>query len=120
MSKSKGCVTTRWSVAKCAHVAFWTGKGRSSQEIADILADGTLSATIRHQWYHWKLPIYRSRREKQAVAQVNVPMSYHDRLAISRAAKKVGIEPEEFLRRISLCAAGGDLYQAITAGRYDK
>lgn len=107
----------RWSNAKAAHVGFWTGKGRSSREIAEILADGTSGHTIRRQWYLWRLP---SHGRAQKLVFVNVPMSYQDRQAINRRAKRMGITPEEFIRRVSLCAALDDLYQAVTDGRFGK
>ena len=107
----------RWSQSKAAHVGFWTGKGRSSREIAEILADGPTGHTIRRQWYNWRLP---SHGRAQKLVFFNVPMSYHDRRVINRRAKKIGIPPEEFIRRVSLCAAMDDLYQAVTDGRFTK
>ncbi|MEN5278099.1 hypothetical protein ABE527_14240 [Brucella sp. TWI432] len=107
----------RWNNAKSAHVGYWTGKGRSSREIAEILADGTTSHTIRRQWYNWHLP---SHGKAQKLVFVNVPMSYQDRLVINRRALRIGISPEEFIRRVALCAAKDDLYQAVTDGRFSK
>ncbi len=107
----------RWNNAKSAHVGFWTGKGRSSREIAEILADGTTSHTIRRQWYNWRLP---SHGRAQKLVFINVPMSYQERRLISRRALRIGIPPEEFIRRVVISAAQDDLYQAVTDGRFSK
>ncbi len=107
----------RWSNAKAAHVAYLTGKGASSTEIANILNDGVHSATIRAMWRRWRLPMTPT--GGRHVATVPVPLMARERTLLTQRAKKLSIAPEEYLRRISVCALSDDLYAAVTDGRYN-
>jgi|GEM_PF-7054439 len=114
MKKPKRTPVKKWSSRKIGQIAFWTGRGRSSKEIAEILGDGTHPATIRAVWYRWRLP-RRSRAQKSAF--ITFPLSYNERLVIHRRAKRLNVTPEDFIRRTAFYAAKDDLYAAIMDGR---
>ncbi|MCV9906665.1 hypothetical protein OIV19_03420 [Brucella sp. HL-2] len=114
MKTPKRTPVKKWSSKKIGQIAFWTGRGRSSKEIAEILGDKTNPATIRAVWYRWGLP-RRSRAQKSAF--ITFPVSYNERLIINRRAKRLNVAPEDFIRRVSFYAAKDDLYHAIVDGR---
>jgi len=103
----------KWTARKIGQIGFWTGRGRSSREIAEILDDGTDPATIRAVWYRWHLP-RRSRAQK--AVYVTIPMSYEQRHRINKRAKRLNIPPEKFILDTAYHAAKGDLYRAIVDG----
>lgn len=107
----------RWTNAKSAYVAYLTGKGVASTEIAKTLNDGVNPATIRAMWRRWRLPMTPT--GGRHVATVPVPLMAHERTLLTQRAKKLKIAPEEYLRRISVCALSDDLYAAVTDGRFD-
>jgi hypothetical protein len=49
-----------------------------------------------------------------------VALSVDARRRLGIRAKKVGITPEEWIRRILISAVDDDLYAAVTDGRFDK
>lgn len=103
----------RYSNAKCGHIGFHVARGRSSVEVSEILADGTSSATLRHLVKLWRLP---GGFEKRGYAFVQ--LSSHKRRLLREQSEELGIEPEEFLRRIAECVIGDRLYSAVVDGRY--
>ncbi|ATU91762.1 hypothetical protein [Phyllobacterium zundukense] len=108
----------RWTNAKAAHVAFLTGKGVPSTEIARILNDGVHPATIRAMWRRWRLPMAPTGGRHPAAVPINL---YADeRGLLAKRAKKLDVTPEEYLRRIAVCAISDDLYAAVTDGKFDK
>lgn len=110
-------IVERWTNAKSALVAYLTGKGHTSVQIAEMLNDGTRPETIRRMWKLWELPLDSTGGRHRAT--VPVPLFAHERVALAILAKKVGVSPEEFLRRISICVISDDLYGAVTDGRFD-
>lgn len=109
----KGGLRQRWPNSKVALIGFWVGKGRSSREIAELLNDGTLAGTIRRLGYRWNLP--RHGRAQKHV-HVSVPMAYIQRGVINRRAKRLGLEPEAFIRNVAFRVAQDDLYHAVMDG----
>jgi len=107
----------RWTNAKSALVAYLTGKGHTSVQIAEMLGDGTRPETIRRMWKLWALPVDSTGGRHRAT--VPVPLFAHERVALAIHAKKIGVSPEEFLRRISVCVISDSLYHAVTDGRFD-
>lgn len=106
-----------WSNAKCAHVAYLTGRGYLSHEIEKILNDGTIAATIRGQWRRWGLPIPEKGGKRCYILPVVLTLG--TRTKLSARARKVGISPDEWIRRVLLSAIDDDLYVAVTDGRFD-
>ncbi|MBZ9678242.1 hypothetical protein [Mesorhizobium sp. ES1-1] len=106
-----------WSNAKCALVGYLTGRGYTSREIERILNDGTSKDTVRGQWRRWGLPL--PEQNGQRVAVMPVALASGPRNKLSQRAKKVGIAPDEFLRRIIVCVLDDDLYQAVVDDRFD-
>jgi hypothetical protein len=115
--RGKQLLVERWTNAKAAHVAFLTGRGVPSTEIAEILNDGVHPATIRAMWRRWRLPMTPT--GGRHIATVPVPLMARERYLLTQRAKKLGLTSEEFLRRISVCAISDDLYAAVTDGRFD-
>lgn len=113
MKKPKNTPVKKWTAKKIGQIGFWTGKGRSSREIAEILGDGTDPATIRAVWYRWALP-RRSRAQKAVF--VTLPMSYAQRHRINARAKRLNMLPEKFILDVADRAAKDDLYRAIVDG----
>jgi len=89
-------------------VAYLTGLGRSSTQIAAELNDGTMGATIRRQWALWGIPM-RSAESRF----ITVPVLRQDQQNIARRAQSIGLTPEEWCSRILGVAARDDLYTAI-------
>ncbi len=113
MTKAKGGAREKWPNSKVATIGFWMGRGRSSREIAELLADGTLDGTIRGLCSRWNLP--RHGRAHRAV-HVSVPMSCAQRDVINRRAKRLGMAPEAFIQRVAFRVAQDDLYTAVMDG----
>jgi hypothetical protein len=109
---------TAWTNAKAGYVGFLTGRGYTSPEIEKILADGTSRETVRGMWRRWGLPLPETGGRRCAVLPVALSVDARRRLGIR--AKKVGITPEEWIRRILISAVDDDLYDAVTDGRFDK
>lgn len=107
----------RWTNAKAGIVGFMTGQGRTSVAIAEMIADGTNAATIRALWKKWGLPIDKSGGRRRG--NVPVSLTIHQRKLLSKRAKQINIMPEEYLRRIVVCAIEDDLYGAVTDGKFD-
>jgi hypothetical protein len=107
-----------WTNAKAGYVGFLTGRGYMSPEIEKILADGTSRETVRGLWRRWGLPIPQTGGRRCAI--VPVAMTTETRRKLSIRAKKVGVTPDEWIRRILISAIDDDLYAAVTDGRFDK
>lgn len=115
--RQKGMLVERWTNAKAAYVAYLTGKGVPSSEIAKTLNDGVRPETIRAMWRRWRLPMPPAGARHAATVSVNL---YADeRGLLARRARTLGIAPEEYLRRVAICAVTDDLYAAVTDGRFD-
>jgi len=108
----------RWTNAKSAFVAYLTGKGRTAPQIAAELADGTIPETIRGMWRRWGLPMETARG--RTYCAVGIWLSKSERSVLGNRALARGISPEEYLRRIAVCAVADDLYDAVTDGRFDQ
>ncbi|RWM29782.1 hypothetical protein [Mesorhizobium sp.] len=106
-------VVQRWTMEKGALVGFLTGMGYTSGEIARRLADGTISSSIRAQWQHWELAI--DEVGDSTHRKIFLDLKFHERAKLARQAKKRGLTPQEYLRRISVCAIRDDLYEAIVS-----
>ena len=106
-----------WSNAKCALVGYLTGRGYTSTEIEQILHDGTSSATVRGQWRRWGLPLPEVNGHRCSI--IPVPLTVGPRTKLAKQAKKLGITPDEFLRRIIVCVVDDDLYRAVVDDRFD-
>jgi hypothetical protein len=113
MKKSKGGAREKWPNSKVAEIGFWMGRGRSSPEIAELLADGTLADTIRGLCSRWNLP--RHGRAHRAV-HASIPMSCAQRGVINRRAKRLGLTPERFILDVAFRVAQDDLYHAVMDG----
>lgn len=83
--------------------------------IAKILADGTTPGTIRGLWRSWGLPKLVGRQ-----AVVPVVLTSSERKLLERRARRVGVSPEEWARRVLIGATQGDLYDAVTDGAFDQ
>ncbi|TVR06657.1 MAG: hypothetical protein EA385_15175 [Salinarimonadaceae bacterium] len=109
--RGAGDFKAEWSTRKCAIVGYLTCEGRTSQEIADILADGTTAGMIRVRWAQWGIPILdRKRRRRRWMPCL---MSANGAAVVSRAAEKQGLTPAEWIGKVAEAAARGDLYKAI-------
>lgn len=102
----------RWDKAKSFIVGFQTGRGASSAEIADILADGTRSFSVRAVWRRWHLEALVGHRGTDNCSVVLV--DGETRRQVTKLAAAQGITPDEWVRRVCICAIEDDLYRAIT------
>lgn len=100
---------TTWSIRKALQVGFLTGRGYQSHEIAAILKDGTLAATIRRMWYLAKLE--KVGREPNTV-EIRITLTGHQRKMLGILASKRGLSAEEWLRRVAAAAIRDDLFAA--------
>ncbi|AWC22222.1 hypothetical protein CO731_01678 [Aminobacter sp. MSH1] len=107
----------KWTNAKAGLIGFMTGQGRTSTDIVEHLNDGTDSATVRALWKKWGLPIDKTGGRRRG--HVPVSLTVQQRMILTKRAKGVGIQPEEYLRRIASCAIEDDLYAAVTDGKFD-
>lgn len=117
-TKGGSLILEKWTNAKSGYVGYLTGRGHTSIEIARILADGTIPETIRGVWRRWGLPRTETNGLRCVILQI--PLRPTQRGRIATRARAVGITPEEWAWRVLICAASGDLYAAITDGRFDK
>lgn len=100
----------RWTNTKAFLIGFLTGRGYSSEQIADQLGDGTSSATIRTMWAKWQV---KGVRQTDEVA-VMVPMTAMARAHLYARAAQNNLSIEEYSRRLLICASmPRDLYSAI-------
>jgi hypothetical protein len=98
--------TNAWS----AFIGFLLGRGHSSEAIAEILADGTDSGTVRRMAQRWELPTWGRKSDGFIV----IPVTQRQRANIHARASQHNLSPEEFARRILACATSPqDLYEAI-------
>jgi len=89
-SHFRGEIQPRWNNAKAAKIAYLTGLGRTSTAIAEELGDGT----------------------RQQIP-VPVPLTAGQRAQVKKHAQRLGITPEEWLRRVAAAAIKDDLYAAV-------
>lgn len=115
---SPGAIVERWTNAKSGFVGYLTGRGYTSGEIERILNDGTSMHTVRGMWRRWGLPLTETGGRRSFVVPVSLGRSARSKLA--KSAKKVGITPDEFLRRIIVSVVDDDLYKAVVDDRFDE
>jgi hypothetical protein len=113
-----GLAVERRTNAWAAMVGFLTGRGYMSTEIERILHDGTSCQTVRRMWKLWGLPLPETGGRRKV--SVPIELSVYERTLLSAAARRQGIQPNEYLRRIAICALTDDLYDAVTDGKFDK
>jgi hypothetical protein len=109
-----GLWVERYSNAKCGFIGFYLGQAKTYVEVAEIIGDGTSSDTLRRMVALWKLPVDRARRG------FIVNMTTHKKRKLAAKCEQLGIEPEEYLRRIAEAVIGDDLYDAVTDGKFDN
>lgn len=96
-----------WTNAKAGFIGFLTGRGYSSEAIAEDLSDGTSAPTIRRMWRLWGLP---DRDE----AFLTIPMTVRQRSNLADRAAQHGISTEEYCRRMLICGSmPKDRYQDV-------
>lgn len=101
----------KWTNAKAGLIGYYTGLGRTSAQIADVLHDGTSEHTIRRMWAKWGLPLEFT--GGRSVAPVPVRLDANIRGRLGRIAIEQHLAPEEWLRRVALASIRDDLYAAI-------
>lgn len=97
----------RWPNSKALLVGYLTGIGRTARAIAEHLADGTSSETIRAQWRRQGIC---DRREG---TEVRVALTTHELTRLHQLAADRGFEPDEWLRRVAAAAIRDDLFNAV-------
>jgi hypothetical protein len=112
--RGQGLFAPRWTAAKAAMVGYWTGRGYSSPEIAELLADGTVSSSIRGIWLKWDLGKYGLPAVANRGSIVPVELTLGERQRLERRAKRLKITPAEWLERVIGCAIDDDMFGAIT------
>jgi hypothetical protein len=113
-----GLAVERRTNAWAALVGFLTGRGYMSNEIEKILADGTSRETVRRMWKLWGLPLSETGGRRKI--SVPIELSVRERQILADRARRRGIAPAEYLRRIATCALTDDLYDAVTDGKFDR
>lgn len=88
-----------------AKLGYLTGLGRSSVEVAEAMGDGIHPAYVRTLWRRWRFETHQPR--------CLVPLTIAERALLTWRAEKLGITPEEWLRRIAAAAIRDGLYEAI-------
>ncbi|KFL31435.1 hypothetical protein JP75_07720 [Devosia riboflavina] len=91
-------------------LGFLTGRGYSSVAIAEVLGEGTTSETVRSMWTKWG---FRGRGLKSREVSLQVPFRERERAHIAARAAQHDLSPEEYCRRIMLCAS-------MPRDRYDE
>ena len=110
-SHFRGEIQPRWNNAKAAKIAYLTGLGRTSTAIAEELGDGTMPETIRAMWRRWRIG-YDGKGTRRQIP-VPVPLTAGERSQVNKHARKLGITPEEWLRRVAAAAIKDDLDSAV-------
>ncbi len=110
-----GHFASHWSARKCGIVGFLSAQGKSAQEIADILADGTTAPEIRQRWREWGLPISRARGRRSRLMPCY--MSANGAAIVSREASTKGLDPGEYIGRVAEAVARDRLYEAVLDDR---
>ncbi|TIS37531.1 hypothetical protein [Mesorhizobium sp.] len=116
--RAPGMVVERRTNAWAAMVGFLTGRGYTSAEIERILRDGTSGETVRRMWKLWALPLTETGGRRKI--SVPIELSARERGLLADRARRRGITPPEYLRRIATCALIDDLYDAVTDGKFDR
>ncbi len=105
--RDKNLFTERWTNANAARIGFRTGQGRTSRVIAEELADGTLSATVRAMWRKWQLP------HDGKAAPLVIPISEASKALLAKRAAAEGLTPEVWCAKVLSFAIRDGLYNAI-------
>lgn len=108
----------RWTIAKGAYIGFLTGLGWSSADIEKHMRDGTSAPTVRRQWKLWGLPLDMIRVSRSHTS-VAVNLSFQDRAKLMRQAARRSLTPEEYVRRMIVCAVKDDMYDAIVDREFE-
>ncbi|WP_420408664.1 hypothetical protein [Hoeflea sp.] len=112
--RASGLLIERWTNAKAAYVGFLLGQRKMTTEISRILSDGTSPETIRTMQRRWKLPKLGT-KSGHFIELTPVQLS-----RLESQAKEIGVPPEEWARRVLVCAIEDRMYEAVTDGRFDK
>ncbi len=105
----------QFSNTKSAIIGYLTGKGFTSIRIAKLLDDGTKAATIRKMWERWNLPTNHT--AGRSMEAISVPMAARERELVCKSAEKIGITPEEFIRKVAYYTARDDMFNAVVDDR---
>lgn len=100
-----GTYVETWTNAKAAKIGFHTGQGLTSEGVANIMGDGTSSATIRRMWTLWGIT--------STVIGFHVPLSARHRALIERESSAHGLSPAEWARRVLVVAAMDKMTEAL-------
>ena len=110
-----------WPNAKVGLVGFLIGRGVTRGEIAKLLGVGEGSLFAR--WRQWAvLPGHsRPRQDRPGHPSKNVLVTIpkYQRRKLVKLAKREGLTPEEWVRRVAGAALADDLYGVITDGKFD-
>lgn len=112
--RAPGLLIERWTNAKAAYVGFLLGQRKMTTEISRNLADGTSPETIRTMQRRWKLPRLGT-KSGHFIELTPVQLA-----RLEAQAKALGVSPDEWARRVLVCAIEDKMYQAVTDGRFDK
>ncbi len=107
----------RWPNAKVALVAYLLGQGYNSTVIAKKLDDDTSPAVVRQMGRYWGLT--GGPTGKRGSTALSIRLDARVRAKLERQAGDIGIPPDEFVRRIAVCAINDQMYQAITDGAFE-
>lgn len=98
----------QWTPAQAARCGFEYGRFTPTTEIARILGNGIIAATVRAVVNRrWNLP--SNGRE----ARVGVLLSQEDARLLKQRAAEAGISEEEYSNRILQCVMGDDMVTAV-------
>lgn len=100
-----------WPNSKAAWMGYLLGIGMTAHAVASRI-DST-PGLVRQMRRQWELPAGGAKRG------VRIELDQAHRKLLEKRAKAQGIEPAEFLRRISICALQDDMYAAIVDGSFD-
>lgn len=103
-----------WKNCDAARFGFLVGIGRTAADIA-VEFKGLTEQGVHSLKQYWGLRNGDARR----AAPVPVDLSGQHRRMLTEQAYEIGLAPEEFLRRICVCAIEDKLYAAVTDERFD-
>jgi hypothetical protein len=104
-----------WPNAKAGLLGFLVARGVEGKQIAALLGVGEWTVFLRWRW--WGLP-RRKARPGQPRKNVLVTIPKHQRIKLVKLAKREGLTPEEWVRRVAGAALADDLYGVITDGKF--
>ncbi|MDC9822990.1 hypothetical protein PRN20_04540 [Devosia sp. ZB163] len=98
----------RWSTAKAMLIGYLTGRGRTARAIAEFLADGTSPETIRGQWRRHRI----CDRRRDGV-DFQITLSTYELRRLEELALARGLDPEDWIHRVTSAAIRDDLFDAV-------